>query len=423
MARKRWLLKLIPFLILFIAGLTALMLFLTADSAMPSAQAERSWPVNTLSIEKKSYAPNTIVYGTVESLYSTTLRAGVTGYIQSLNAQEGLSFKTGEELVKINPIDAELDVTQKATNVARLEALIQEAKNKNIFDKVIYEQQSKLIKLSKSAVDRQEKLARKSVASQANIENAQISLFREIISLNERKRTIDNFEHNLKQLEADKDREVATLNIAKLNLSRTKIIAPFNARVSRRAVSIGDRVQNNQELLSLYDTENIEIRAQFPMSQIKILQAALENNQPITATLPNIGSNLKLRLSRLAGEVNRDQAGIEALFSIQEPNPPLRIGQTVKLKVIFPLENNLISIPFTALYNIENGYIVYKVIKIREELRLAAVNVKLVGEYFNEHNEKLMLIQSDHLQSKDNILTSRLPYARDALKVVIREQK
>ncbi len=420
---KRLPFKLLPILIAGTAIFVSSMLFLTADSTAPSAQAERSWPVDALTIQTKNHSPNTIVYGTVESLYNTTLRAGVTGYIQALVAQEGLSFKAGEKLAQINPVDAELDVTQQATNVLRLEALIEEAKNKNIFDKVIYEQQRKLITLSKSAVDRQQKLAKKSVASQANIESAQISLFREIISLNERKRTIDNFEHALKQLEADKAREIAKLNIAKLNLSRTEIVAPFNGRISQRAVSIGDRVQNNQELLSLYDTEHLEIRAQFPTDQIKTLQDALTGDNPIIGTLPDLSENLDITLSRLAGEINTDQAGIEALFTIQEPNPPLRIGQTVKLKVTFPEKTNLISVPFTALYNISDGYIVYKIISTEVDQRLKAINVNLAGEYFSDHNEKFMLIQSENLQNQDNILTSRLPYARDALKVVIREQK
>lgn len=416
-------LKLLPIWIAAGALLITAWLFLTADSATPVPPQETAWPVNALTIEKKSYSPSTIVYGTVESLYNTTLRAGVTGYVQSLTAQEGLSVEKGEALAQINPVDAELEVTQKATDVSRLEALIQEKKNENIFDKIIYEQQRKLINLSKSAVERQQKLAKKSVASQANIESAQISLFKEIISLNERKRTIDNFEQELKQLEANKAREVAKLDVAKLNLSRTNIIAPFNGRISKRAISIGDRVQNNQELISLYDTEHLEVRAQFPTNQIKTLQDALAGKGKISGALSDLALDLNITLNRLAGEINRNQAGIEALFRIQESNPPLRVGQTVKLKVIFPAKENLISIPFTALYDISNGYIVYKITDNEDDLRLNAIQVKLVGEYFNNNNEKFMLIQSDDLKNQDSVLTTRLPYARDALKVVIREQK
>tara|TARA_R110002110_G_scaffold65206_4_gene179952 strand:+ start:33703 stop:34974 length:1272 start_codon:yes stop_codon:yes gene_type:complete len=423
MALKQLSPKLLPIWIAIGAILISAWMFFTAPSTNPLPPEEVAWPVNVLEIEKKNYSPNMLIFGTVESLYNTTLRAGITGYVESLVAQEGLNFKKGDKLAQINPIDAKLNVTEQATNVSRLEALIEEIKNKNIFDKIIYEQQNKLINLSKSAVERQQKLAKKSVASQANIEETQIKLFREIISLNERKRTIDNFEQELKQLEADKAREVAKLDIAKLNLSRTRIIAPFNGRINNRAISIGDRVQNNQELISLYDTEHLEIRAQFPTDQINILQNALEKKEVISATISNLESNLNITLSRLAGEINRDQAGIEALFRIQEPNPPLRIGQTVKLKVRLPPKDNLISIPFTALYDISDGYIVYKVTEKDNDLRLQAVPVNLVGEYFNNNNQKFMLIQGETLKNQDRVLITRLPYARDALKVVIREKK
>lgn len=413
--------RFLPLIIILTAITLTLILFLTAQKPVPLPPQEISWPVNVITLEKKAYSPNALIYGTVESLYSTTLRAGVTGYIQTLHAKEGLLVQKGDELAQIDPIDAALEVKQKSTNLARQKALIEEAKIRHTFDKKIFEEQKKLIDISKSAVERQQKLAKQSVASQANIENAEISLFKEIISFNEREQTIKNFQSRLQQLEADYERENAEQALATLNLSRTKIIAPFTGRITKRFISIGDRVQNNQELYSLYDVENLEIRAQFPTQSIPTLQKALTENFPIFATIEQAENALTIQLDRIAGEVNLNQAGIEALFKVKDSDPPLRIGQTLKLKVTFPPKPDLISVPFNALYDVSQGYIVYKIVSEDTVTRLHAVNVKLMGEYYNPQNEKFMLIQSQALSSQDRVLITRLPYARDALRVTIRE--
>lgn len=415
--------KILPLIITLSAIVLTMFLFLTANKPKPLPPKEISWPVQAVTLEKKSYSPSTIIYGTVESLYNTTLRAGVTGYVQSLTAKEGMQVEKGQQLAQIDPIDAELDVKQKATDLARQNAILDAEKIKHTFDKKIYEEQKKLIDISKSAVDRQQKLARQSVASQANIENAEISLFREIISFNEREQTIKNFKSRMAQLTAESEREKAELAMAQLNLSRTSIKAPFNGRITEKSISIGDRVQNNQELIRLYDIENLEIRAQFPTKDIGVLQLAIEEDYPIVAKLDSPNDKLIIELDRLAGEVNTNQAGIEALFKVQDKNPPLRIGQTVKLKVTFPPKPALISVPFVALYNVSRGYIVYKIVIEDEITNLRAVDVKLVGEYYNEDQEKRMLIQTENLQSGDQVLMTRLPYARDGLRVTIHEEK
>lgn len=412
-----------PWLIFAFSIFVVFLLYATKEQKKPQLQQETTWPVSVSRLTKESYQPNAVVYGRIEPLYSTTLRAGTIGYIQTLTANEGLEFKKDEVLAIIDPIDAKLRVDEKTQAVKRLNALIEAEKIKFEFDKVILEQQQKLIDISKKGVDRQQNLAKRSVASQANIETAQLELFREFISLQNRKLAIENYPEKIKQLEADLQSAQTALKQAELDLSRTQIIAPFDGRISKREISIGDRVQVNQELITIYDVNNLEIRAQFPTDQIALLQNALKQENQLTAKILDISESLTVVLDRLSGDIGLNEAGIEVIFSIKQSNPPLRVGQILKLLVNYPKEPDLFAVPFSSLFDVSSGYIVFKVIESETGTRLKSVPVQIKGDYFLETGAKYILIASETLESQDTILTTHLPNARDGLKVEIREEK
>lgn len=412
-----------PWLILALSLLVVALLVLTKSEKQPQSKPETAWPIAAHTIARQSLNPSAIVYGQVEPLYSTTLRAGTVGYVQSLRAQEGLSFKKGAELAVIDPIDASLTAEERSQSVQRLEAMLEEAKIKYEFDKIILEQQEKLIEIASKSVERQKNLAKRSVASQANIENAQLDLFREIISLQNRKLIVENYPERIKQLTAELNSAKTALKQASLDLSRTRIIAPFDGRVSSRAISIGDRVQVNQALITIYDTNHLEIRAPFPSREIGLLQDIIQSDKTLLAELVEKDLSLKMTLNRIAANIGTNDAGIDVIFSIQQPNAPLRIGQTVKLNVQYPAIENIIAVPFAALFDVSQGYVVFKITSKEEAHRLQSVPIIIKGDYFTQSGEKYILIDSPELQNGDRILSTHLPNARNGLKVAIREAK
>lgn len=415
-----------PWFILSVGMLLVGILMISETKPLPNRPAEVAWPVSVYTIHQQDYPMHTIVFGKVESLYSTTLRAGTAGYIHQLAAQEGLQFQRGDTLVTLDPIDAQLAVDEKAHTVEKLKALIEAEKIKFSYDKTILSKQENLIEITTKSVARQKDLAKRNVASQANIETAELELFREYINLQNRKLAIDDYPQRLKQLQADLSLAETALKQAELDLSRTQVTAPFAGRISRRFVSLGDRVQVNQELISLYDVHQLEIRAQFPTQEIALLQSTLAQQLPVQATLMDTAMPLTAILNRLSGEITTKSAGIEALFKInssqQSTSPvPLRVGQSVKLRVEYPSRIPAFAVPYSALYPISNGFIVYKTIAENSETRLKATQVQVQGYHFNAQNEKLVLITSPDLQSNDAVLSTHLPNARDNLRVDIRD--
>jgi membrane fusion protein (multidrug efflux system) len=71
---------------------------------------------------------------------------------------------------------------------------------------------------------------------------------------------------------ADMQRAAAMLKTAQLNLSYTRIVAPVSGIVGRRAVEVGQRVQQGQELFEIIQTDDIWVTANFKETQLRAMR-------------------------------------------------------------------------------------------------------------------------------------------------------
>ena len=116
--------------------------------------------------------------------------------------------------------------------------------------------------------------------------------------------------------------------VANLNLSYTKLLAPADGRVTRKAVEAGDYVQAGQQLLSLVPAE-VWVVANFKESQLKNMQT----NQPVRVEIDALGGKI------FRGHVDSVQAGSGAQFSLLPPENAtgnfVKVVQRVPVKILF----------------------------------------------------------------------------------------
>lgn len=159
--------------------------------------------------------------GTVRPLRNAQLVAQVSGKIlyTSPALVNGGAFQTGEELLRIDPIDYELAVTLAAARVGDAEAEYALAQEES--DAAVQEWRE-----LNPGVDPPKMVARMPQLSAA-----------------------------LAKLEAEK----ADFRKARLQLERTRLKAPFDGVVSEEMVDIGQYVTPGQQVATLYGTEAAEI--------------------------------------------------------------------------------------------------------------------------------------------------------------------
>lgn len=407
-----------PIGILAAASLIAILIILSKLSAPSIPPKEQIWPIEAIKVSPQSYHPEILMHGRVESRQTTTLRAAVTGYIKSTPALEGAKVEAQAVLMEIDPIDATLLLEQREAEVDRIESELLAERNRKISDEQTLIFERELVSLLDKSVSREEQLSKRNLTSQSRVEEAELGQLREKIGIASRELALKNYEARLKQLQANLARATAERDLAALNVTRTSIKAPFSGIISQRLVSIGDRVQPNDALIEMYSNEALEIRAQVSTDRLEALSLALKNNHKVRAELIDKEQTVPIHLDRLAGEIELNESGIDALFVIDSDQSHLRLGEVVKLKALLPKVESVIALPRSSLFEVENKRLIYKVVDQGGVHRLQAVPVDVKGEIFKGPNSYVLI--SNSIENGALILLTRLPYARTGLKVQIR---
>jgi membrane fusion protein (multidrug efflux system) len=115
---------------------------------------------------------------------------------------------------------------------------------------------------------------------------------------------------------------------AQLDLSYTKIFAPSDGRVTRKAVETGNYVQTGQQLMSIVPPE-IWVVANFKESQLRNMRT----NQPVLVEIDALGGK------QFRAHVDSVQAGSGAAFSLLPPENAtgnyVKVVQRVPVKILF----------------------------------------------------------------------------------------
>lgn len=180
------------------ALLTAVLLSAPAGSQTPPAAAAPKVSVAAARIEQ--ITGDTTFIGRVEAVDSVGLVARVSGYLRAVEVANGAQVTTGQALFVIEPENYEATVQSSRAQLERAEAAQT---------------------LARIELDRKAQLVRKGAVPQSELD---------IATANE------------KAAQADIAAAAAALQQAQLNLSYTRMTAPFDGQIGKIAKSVGDLV-------------------------------------------------------------------------------------------------------------------------------------------------------------------------------------
>ena len=166
--------------------------------------------------------------------------------------------------------------------------------------------------------------------------------------------------------------------------------------------------------MTLYDMQQLELRASIPQAYLADIYSVLDK-QRLIATADVSGQQYEFELHRLSGEVNANVAGRDGLFRLKGDPGPLAAGQFVSAQLDLPVRQDTVAIPYSALYGLDRVY------RVRNN-KLEAVQVSKIGDYSDQDGKSRLLIQSDALQQGDQIITTQLPNAINGLSVSIKDE-
>ncbi len=166
------------------------------------------------------------------------------------------------------------------------------------------------------------------IKAQADWRSAQENISEEVSKVDEANKQLD-------AVFAEKDMALSQLNeaqtniaAAQLNVSYTKIFAPADGLVTRKAVEAGDYLEVGQQIMSIVPTE-VWVVANFKESQL----VKMHPGQPVSVAIDALGGK------KFAAHVDSVQAGSGAQFSLLPPENAtgnfVKVVQRVPVKVLF----------------------------------------------------------------------------------------
>jgi multidrug efflux pump subunit AcrA (membrane-fusion protein) len=241
------------------------------------------------------------------------------------------------------------------------------------------------------------------------VDDAQQTVERQALAVATRRLAVKDFPAQLAQLQARLAKAVADRDTAALNVKRTRITAPFAGRIATVAVAPGDRVNIGSELLELYDTHALELRAQIPAPKVAALRRVLATGGEVRGSGRSDGQTVSVVLERLAGQVQQGSGGIDGLFKVTAGRDTLALGQFVDLSLKLAPVSDVAVLPATALYGMNRIYLL-------RDGRMAGVDVSVVGERSHDGDSQV-LVQSPKVHDGDRVIVTHLPNAIDGLRV------
>ncbi len=306
-------------------------------------------PLPMVKVMKVKLSPHRIIIdadGTVRAVKEISLVSEVAGKIRyvSPSFEEGRLFKKGELLLEINPEDYELAVKMAEAKVKEAESRL-----------------SQILAEAKSAVE-EWKTYRPNVpppplvAKKPQVESAKAGL--------------ESAKANLKK--------------ALLNLERTKIYAPFNGRIIKKMVDVGEYVTPGKPLALICSSEEVEVVVPVLFEKTKWFKIPGFNAK--TGSKVEILVEGKKRIGKVwgaGGKVDPTTRLIPVIIRIKKPfnkKPPLIPGMFVKVKIRGKLLRKALVVPYSYIHQTEDGHWIAWVVDKNSTLRFRKVKVAYMYE-------------------------------------------
>lgn len=362
----------------------AAVLFAVVQSRAPAERAEiteRARAVRVLTVEPTAFVPSVTGYGTVSPPREWDAVAQVAGRVDYVHPElrPGELLPSGVEVIRISPVDYELAVREAVANLESAKTQLSELEVQTDNSEKSLEIERRSLELIRDDVERKRNLVARSAVSKATLDEAERSFLSQEAKVLELENSL---RLNTVQIAAQKtqiDVNEARLATARLDLERTRIALPFEARVSELDVEETQFVAVGATLAAAYDIRTAEVAAQIPLRQFAtfVRLATPEGLKVETALTPTNGSIIRqfgwhsivrstggepratweAEIVRMSETIDATTRTLGAVVSVPDPyrdlrpgvRPPLVKGMFVEVELEGPTLSGQIVVPRSAV--------------------------------------------------------------------------
>ena len=371
----------LPTGLLAAGGIAYALLSIEPERAKSPPAEEQVIRTNVTELYVQDYQVVIKTNGVVQAHNEVALNSEVSGLITyvSPSFEVGSYFSAGEVLIELDARDYETALAvAKARHLGAWSAL----------------------NLAKQNLDRITALFRQSFGSEASVNEATAAR---------------------EQAAAEFDAAAAQLERATRDLQRTKVRAPFDGRVLRKTVGLGQTVGSGTGLGVVFAVDFAEVRLPIAARERQFLNLPeLPDDPPVEVELRDAMNKESdtvwtAKIVRTEGALDEDSLELFAIARVIDPfgrksgQPPLRIGQPVVGSIAGMVLNDVVAMPRNAVRQLDQVFFVDK-----DDLTLIAKTIVPVWS-----DEQHVIVRDAMIEDGALLSTTRLVYAPDGAKVEI----
>lgn len=365
-------------------GLFTLVAVMLLNALKPEARKqavpETVVRVDVIEATQSNYPIVVTANGTIEAETRGNLVAQVRGEIISMADyfKTGGSFNAGDTLIQIDPRDYQADLSRAKASRSQADAAYrQELAN------------------AKQAEEDWRRLGNLTSAPDLVLRKPQLAAAK-----------------------AQLQSATAALETARLNLSRTKITAPYTGRIIHRAAVLGQYVSIGTPIAEVFSTDGVEVRlpiSQDEYSQLGLDQLNSQNNESenershqdaqfkvtLNSKISNRNYQYDAEITRTDSTFDLNTRQIDVIAKVLDPfsksnnQPALKIGQFVNAQIQGRTVNNIFVIPNKSIREGSYTYLI-------RDGRLSKQNISIVWQ-----DDQNTLVESG-LDKGDLVVTTSL---------------
>lgn len=420
-----------PLLVLGCAGWFVYLLGASEKPERKKPPVRKSIPVEVIQSKPHTGTLDIVTSGVAIPYREVQLAARVGGEVvyKPDSLSPGRTVQKGEVLLRIDPADYEIEVARLQQEVAKVEVDL----DRLVIDKENTQRllaiHRDLLNLQKKDVDRFSQLRRSNATSASETEAVKsvlLTMMQQTTSLENQLRTFDS---QVQTLEMTRKLAALQLKRAELDLARTEIKAPFSGVVIANQVEQNGMIASGMVVATIEDTSKVEVRTNLRRDDLAFLQGQGYDLPQVPVTIEyerggkttswnavlsrqdGLGIDEKTRTMPVRIRVDNPTQNLKSGFSSNadseaKPTALLR-GMFVRVLLHCQPEQPLIVVPESVIRPGKTLWLMRDQSLHIEPIRIARI----------EANEAYIDVGGSSLSTRDSIISSPVPNARQGLAV------
>ncbi|MBN1343167.1 MAG: efflux RND transporter periplasmic adaptor subunit [Phycisphaerae bacterium] len=342
----------LPLIVLALGGglAIAVMLVWTKPPPITREASKRATRVKAYAVVPQTVQETLVGYGTARPDELVTLSAQVGGEVVEIakGLEDGSEIKKDQLLVRLQEEDYKQQLARAQNLIKADEATLEEIELERDNLKKLIKSGEQDVRITQDEYTRVSGLFEKDAAAKREFDLMRSALLKVTSELDNLKTRLAVLDPKTQQTMASMAAHKAEVALAKLSLERCRIVAPFDGRLRRRQVEVGETVAPGRPLMIVLKLDRIEVPIELAASCAMKVRPGSECTLAVESLPEMSWSGRVQRLGPAADEQSRTITAYVVVDNAKQPTPLLP-GLFVRAEVAGPVHLDALAIPRGAI--------------------------------------------------------------------------